>query len=402
MGRVLSGPPLAGIRVIEIGNYMAGPFCGMHLADLGAEVIKVENPKGGDLTRQLQPFQAGESGSFLRLNRGKRSLALDLKRPRGADIFRRLSARADVVLENLRPGTMADLGLSSRSLMDANERLVYVAVSGWGQSGPYADRPALDLIVQAESGLMSVTGEKDGAPVKVGVSIADLSSALYATVGTLAALRARDADGRGQLVDISMFESAVSLAVWESGQFFTDGAVARANGSAHNFIAPYQAVRSSDGHFVIGPTSAPNWTAFLRVLGLEELAGDPRFTDGPTRKHNVDALIPLIEAVTVTNTTAHWLAGLREAGVPCATVRDYGSVLEDPHLSERGFLTDIAHPTLGSVRATGSAIGLTRTPPVVGPAGPALGADSRDVLRELGCAPGDIAALIEEGTVLAT
>ncbi len=399
MGDLLAAPPLEGVRVVEIGNYMAGPWAAMHLADLGADVVKVEHPSGGDLTRQLAPFQDGESGSHLRLNRGKRSLALDLKRSAGRDIFRRLVRTADVVIENLRPGTMDDLGLSPASLMADDPRLVYVAVSGWGQHGPHAQRPALDLIVQAESGLMSVTGEKDGPPVKVGVSIADLSSALYATIATLAALRARDRDGTGQLVDIAMLESAASLAVWESGQFFTDGEVARANGSAHNFIAPYQAVRSADGHFIIGPTSAPNWTAFCRVLGLEPLESDPRFADGVSRKRNVDALIPLIEAVTATKPTAHWLEALRGAGVPCGEVRDYGEVFTDPHLLERGFIADLAHPKLGTVRGLGSAIGLTRTPPRIGHAGPALGAHSAEVLRDLGCSDSDVECLAREGVI---
>src|SRR6266508_6321589 len=221
-------PPLDGIRVLEVGNYMAGPFCGMQLADLGADVVKIEDPRGGDRARRLEPLVDGESGNFVRLNRGKRSVALDLKQEAGAEIFRRLAARADVVVENLRPGTMRDLGLEPQALLDANPRLVYAAVTGWGLDGPYADRPALDIIVQAMSGLMSVTGAEAGPPVKVGVSISDLAAALYGTIAILAALRARERDGRGQLVDVSMFESAVSLAVWEAGLFFTTGEIARA------------------------------------------------------------------------------------------------------------------------------------------------------------------------------
>src|SRR5438270_740280 len=242
LGHVLGAPPLAGIRAVEIGNYMAGPFCGMQLADLGADVVKVEHPKAGDLARLLEPLASGESGNFARLNRDKRSLAIDLKREEGREVFKRLAGRADVIVENLRPGTMDDLGLSPASLLQANARLVYVAVTGWGLDGPYADRPALDIIVQGQSGLMSITGEEGGVPVKVGVSIADLTAALYATIATLAALRARERDGRGQLVDISMFESAVSLAVWEAGVYFGSGEVPRAAGSAHKLVAPYQAV----------------------------------------------------------------------------------------------------------------------------------------------------------------
>src|SRR5256886_17135386 len=258
---------------------MAGPFCGMQLADLGAEVIKIEHPRGGDLARFLEPFVDGESGNFARLNRDKRSVAIDLKREKGQQIFRQLAKTADIIVENLRPGTMDDLGLSPASLLEANPRLVYVAVTGWGLDGPYADRPALDIIVQGQSGLMSITGEADGAPVKVGVSIADLTAALYATIAALAALRARERDGQGQLVDISMFESAVSLAVWEAGVYFASGEVPRAAGSAPKLVAPYQAVTASDGHFIVGATTPPHLTAFCRVVRLRPLETDAPFAD---------------------------------------------------------------------------------------------------------------------------
>src|SRR6266852_5493089 len=264
----MSPPPLEGIKVLEVGNYMAGPFCGMQLADLGADVVKIEDPRGGDLSRRLEPLVDGESGNFVRLNRGKRSVALDLKQEAGAQIFRRLADRADVIVENLRPGTMRDLGLDPQALLEANPRLVYAAVTGWGLDGPYADRPALDIIVQAMSGLMSVTGEEGGRPVKVGVSVSDLVAGLYATIGVLSALAVRARDGRGQLVDISMFEASVSMEVWESGIFFTTGEIPRAAGSAHRLVGPYQAVAARDGHFVLGATTPPTWTAFCRALGL--------------------------------------------------------------------------------------------------------------------------------------
>jgi len=241
---------MSGLRVLEIGNYMAGPFCGMQLADMGADVVKIEDPRGGDLSRRLDPIVDGESGNFARLNRSKRSIALDLKQQAGKAALRRMAAQADVIVENLRPGTMRDLGLEPRDLLRENPRLVYASVTGWGLDGPYADRPALDIMVQAKSGLMSITGEEGGAPVKVGVSISDLSAGLYATIAVLGALRVRDRDGKGQLIDISMFESSVSLAVWEAGTYFTTGEVPRAAGSAHKLIGPYQAIRASDGHFV--------------------------------------------------------------------------------------------------------------------------------------------------------
>ncbi len=390
LGHVLGAPPLAGIRVVEIGNYMAGPYCGMQLADLGADVVKVEHPQAGDLARLLEPLASGESGNFARLNRDKRSLAIDLKREEGRAIFIRLAGRADVVVENLRPGTMDDLGLSPASLLEANPRLVYVAVTGWGLDGPYADRPALDIIVQGQSGLMSITGEEGGAPVKVGVSIADLAAALYATIATLAALRARERDGRGQLVDISMFESAVSLAVWEAGVYFGSGEVPRAAGSAHKLVAPYQAVAASDRHFIVGATTPPNWTAFCRVVGLGPLETDGRYADANARRRNREALILAIEKVTRTKPAEHWLALLREAGVPCGEIADYGDVFNDEHLLARNFFVDLEHPVLGTLRGLGSPMRLGRTPVQHRRAGPRLGEHSADVLRELGWSDADV------------
>ena len=399
MGHVLGAPPLAGIRVIEIGNYMAGPFCGMQLADLGADVVKVEHPRAGDLARLLEPIASGESGNFARLNRDKRSLAIDLKREESRAVFRRLAMDADVIVENLRPGTMDDLGLGPRSLMDANSRLIYVAVTGWGQDGPYADRPALDIIVQGQSGLMSITGEEGGAPVKVGVSIADLTAALYATIATLAALRARERDGKGQLVDISMFESAVSLAVWEAGVFFGSGEVPHAAGSAHKLVAPYQAVAASDRHFIVGATTPPNWTAFCRVLGLGALETDPRYATANARRRNREALVAAIEKVTRAKPAAHWLELLREAGVPCGEIADYRDVFDDPHLLARHFFVDLEHPVLGALRGLGSPLRLERTPVRHRRAGPLLGEHTAEVLREIGCSDADVDRLARDGII---
>ena len=399
---MLGTPPLAGIRVVEIGNYMAGPYCGMQLADLGADVVKVEHPKAGDLARLLEPLASGESGNFARLNRDKRSLAVDLKRDEGREIFKMLAGRADVIVENLRPGTMEDLGLPPASLLDANVRLVYVAVTGWGLDGPYADRPALDIIVQGQSGLMSITGEEGGAPVKVGVSIADLTAALYATIATLGALRARERDGRGQLVDISMFESAVSLAVWEAGSFFGGGEVPRAAGSAHKLVAPYQAIAASDRHFIVGATTPPNWTAFCRVIGLGQLETDPRFADANARRRNREALVLAIEKVTRAKTAAHWLSLLREAGVPCGEIADYRDVFTDEHLLAREFFVDLDHPVLGTLRGLGSPMRFARTPVRHRRAGPRLGEHSAEVLRELGWSDAEVDHLASASIIART
>ena len=269
--------PLDGIRVLELANYMAGPFCGMLLADMGAEVIKVENPSGGDFSRQAPPFVHGEGAGFMAVNRNKLSLALNLKDRRGHAIFLKLVESADVLVENYRPGTMDDLGLSYQALSDLNPRLIYSSASGFGQSGPYRHRAALDLIVQGMSGLMSITGEDGRPPVKVGVPIADLSAGLFGAYAVMGALFARERTGRGQQVDISMLESALALEIWETSGYFADGRIAQPIGSAHRVSAPYQAFRSADGYITIGATSPANWKALCTALAMEHLEKDERF-----------------------------------------------------------------------------------------------------------------------------
>src|ERR1035437_2055108 len=313
-------PPLHGVRVVEVGNFMAVPFCGMQLADLGAGVVKVENPSGGDLTRAAGPFLDGESSNFIRLNRTKRSLALDLKAPEGKVLFRRLASSADVVIENLRPGTMDGLGLGYGVLSAASPRLIYLAATGFGNDVPYAHLAGLHIIAQALSGLMSITGKPGAPPVKVGVPIADLTCALYGTIAVLAALRARDRDGRGQFIDVSLLESAVSLAVWEAGRYFATGEIPKPSGSAHQAIAPYQAVRSADGWFTFGANTQPHWLRCCAVFELEDLTRDERFASNERRLENRDALIAAIEAVTVTQPSAYWTERLGPAGLTCGAV----------------------------------------------------------------------------------
>src|SRR5436305_11607794 len=292
----MSEGALAGIRVVEGGNFMAAPFCTLQLGDLGADVVKIENPDGGDQVRTTAPFLDGESSAFVRLNRNKRSLALDLKSREGKEVFRRLIRRADVVVENLRPGTMADLELDYPRLSELNPRLVFVAASGWGQDGPYAQRPGLDIMAQGLSGLMSITGEEGGkAPVKIGVPLTDLTCALYGALAALAALRVREQTGRGQFIDVCLFESGVSLAVWEAGRYFATGEVPGPLGSAHQTSAPYQALRASDGFFTVGATTPRNWRSFCDALGHPEWASEERFKDNPSRHARRDILSPMTE-----------------------------------------------------------------------------------------------------------
>ncbi|HEY8677597.1 MAG TPA: CoA transferase [Candidatus Dormibacteraeota bacterium] len=395
----MNAAPLHGIRVLEVGNYMAAPFCTMQLADLGADVLKVEPPEGGDVVRLTGPFLDGESSAFVRLNRNKRSIALDLKAEEGHRVFRRLAERADVIVENLRPGVMQKLGLGYAALKASNPSLVYVSASGWGQDGPLKDQPGMDIMAQARSGLMSITGMPDGDPVKVGVPITDLVCALYGALAAVAALHARRETGVGQYIDVSLLEAGVSFAVWEAGKYFATGEIPRPLGSAHQSNAPYQAIRASDGWFTIGAATKNNWIAMCRVLGLEPIAGDPRYADMNLRYQNREPMIQAIEAVTVSKPTAHWLRALEDAGVPCAPIQDFGQVFTDPHLLARHYFWDAPHPTLGPVRQLGSPMRFSDTPVRREKAGPLLGEDTRAVLAELGYAPADIEHLIETQVV---
>jgi crotonobetainyl-CoA:carnitine CoA-transferase CaiB-like acyl-CoA transferase len=391
--------PLAGVRVLEVGAFMAAPFGTMQLADLGAEVIKIENPVGGDPVRDTGPFVDGHSSPFARLNRNKRSLALDLKNESGKDLFRRLLETADVVVENLRPGTLTRLGFGYTAVRDINPRIVYVSASGWGQDGPLAALPGLDIMAQARSGLMSITGTPEGDPVKIGVPICDLVCGLYVALGTLAALRAREHTGTGQQVDVSLFEAGVSFAIWEAGRYFATGEVGRPLGSAHQSTAPYQALRTSDGWVTAGAVTPKTWAAFCTALDLQDLLEDPRYADAFARHGHRDTLIPAIEKQTRQRRTDEVVAALDAAGVPCAPIADMAQVFGDPHLNERGFFWDAPHPQLGAVRQIGSPMRLSDTPPARGGAGPVLGADTAAVLREFGIDAAGLAQLVTEGAV---
>jgi crotonobetainyl-CoA:carnitine CoA-transferase CaiB-like acyl-CoA transferase len=382
-------PPLTGVTVLEVGVFMAAPFAAMQLADLGARVIKVEDPRSGDPVRASGPFLDGESSPYLRLNRNKESVALDLKSPAGKDAFLALVAQADVVIENLRPGAMARLGLDAEGIRAVNPRVVYASGSGWGQDGPLAPLPGLDIMAQARSGIMSITGTPGGEPVKVGVPVCDLVCGLYLALGVTAALRERDRTGVGQALDVSLFEAGVSLAVWEAGKYFATGEVGGPLGSAHQSQAPYQAFQTSDGWLTIGANTPNTWAGLCRTLDMTEELADERYTDATRRHARRGELLDVIESRTRTRTTADLLAALGEAGVPCAPINDYGQVFTDDHLNVRDFFWDAPHPALGPVRQIGSPMRLSRTPAVRGVAGPPLGADTRAVLARYGV-PADV------------
>ena len=376
---------------------MAGPFCGMLLADMGAEVIKVENPTVGDFSRESAPFVNGESAGFMALNRNKRSLALNLKSDRGRELFLKLAESAEVIIENFRPGTMRDLGIDYETIKAFNPRVIYASASGFGQTGPYSQRPGLDLIAQGMSGLMSITGEEGGPPVKVGVPLCDLTAALFTAYSILSALIARDRDGEGQYIDISLLESGVALEIWETSGYFATGEVPKRLGSAHRVNAPYQAFRTSNGYVTIGATSQGLWTTLCRVLELERLLADPHFDTVAHRKEHERELARLIEAVTVRETSEHWYQLLERVGVPCGVLNDIGQVVDDEQLKARGFIVEMQHPVAGTVRATGNPAHLSGTPIERFEPAPSLGQHTETYLSELGLSPDEIARLREAG-----
>ncbi|PSK85966.1 formyl-CoA transferase [Murinocardiopsis flavida] len=376
---------LSGVRVLDISQVLAGPYAAMLLADLGADVIKVEAPGHGDHSRQMAPRVADNvSGAYLAVNRNKRGVAIDLKDERGRGLLHRLAETSDIVIENFRPGVAARLGIDYATLSALNPRLIHCSISGFGQSGPYAPRGGFDLVAQGMAGLMSVTGEPGGPPVKCGVPITDLGSGLFATYGILAALAARERTGRGQQVDTSLFETGLGLGVWEAVEYFHTGATSQPTGSAHRLGAPYQAFRCLDGHFTVGADGDRHWPRFCEVIGRPDLPGDPRFGTNADRLANLPDLVEQIEAQTSTRTRDEWLERLEAAGVPAGPINTVPEALSDPHTRARNMVVDVEHDTLGPLKALGPVVKLSETPAEVRTAAPGLGQHTDEVFGQLG------------------
>ena len=400
-----SGPPvpeaaLADLLVLDLTRILSGPFATMTLADLGADVIKIEQPGSGDDTRQWgPPFQGDQAAYFLAVNRNKRSLAVDLKSPQGRALVRQLALKSDVVVENFRPGTAARLGLGYEELSRENPGLIYASISGYGQTGPDSLRPGYDAIAQARSGIMSVTGEADGPPVRVGVSSADLVAGMWATIGILAALHEKQRTGSGQWVDISLLDGSVSWLTYVSSGYFASGAIPRRYGSAHPTIAPYQAFASSDGFVMVAVGNDGLWRRFASALGRQDLLDDERYATNPSRVAHREVLIPQIEQAMLTRTTAQWVQTLDDAGVPVGPIQTVDQAVQDPQVLARGIIVELDHPTAGPLKVVGCPVRLTRTPPSVRTPPPILGQHTDEVLAALGFSDDDIASLHHSGVV---
>jgi formyl-CoA transferase len=369
--------PLDGVRVIELCQVMAGPFCGQVLGDMGADVVKVEPPGTGDQTR----VGMGEH-AFRAVNRNKRSVTLDLKRPEDVATLHRLAAGADVVTENFRPGVATRLGADYETLRAVNPRLVYASISGFGQTGPYAQRPGFDLIAQGAAGVMSVTGEPGGNPVKAGVPVSDLSAGLFCAIGILSALHSRARTGEGQWVDTSLWEGALALGIWETAELWLTGEAPRPLGSAHRLTAPYQALRTRDGHITVGGNNDKLWRRLCATIGREDLPGDPRFATNADRMANRPELAAELERALAARTTADWVDALLDAGVPAGPILDYAQVAADPHTRAREMVVELEHPEAGTVRALGIPVKLSATPGTIRRPAPLLGQHNDEVLRE--------------------
>jgi|FaiFalDrversion2_1042247.scaffolds.fasta_scaffold00426_4 CoA:oxalate CoA-transferase len=398
----MSGP-LAGLRVLDLTWVLAGPFASMTLCDLGADVIKVERPPYGDVARTTAPYIEDESVYFFSVNRGKRSICLDLKHPSGRDLFLRLVEKVDVVMENFTPGTMERLGLGYDVLSQRNPRLIYAATSGFGQTGPYRHKPALDIIVQGMGGIMSITGEPGGRPVRPGISLGDIAAGLYTVIGILAALQERERSGRGQLLDVSMLDCQIALLENAFVRYFATGQVPGPLGTRHPSTTPFQAFPTRDGWIVIALSWGVEnqWELLLAALGLPELIDDPRFETPSLRTQNHAQLEPILSQAFRQKTTREWLAELEPLGIPCGPLNDIAQAAADPQVQARQMLVEVEHPKGFRLKVANTPVKLSRTPGGVQGPPPAIGQHTDQVLRELlGLSDDDIAALRQQGAIL--
>ena len=390
--------PLEGIKVLDCSQILAGPYCSMLLADMGADVVKIEKPGGGDDTRRMgPPFLEGESAAFLAMNRNKRSVVLDFKNPDGVAAMRRMLADADVVIENYRAGVMGRLGLDYDAVRELNPGIIYCSISGFGRTGPYAERAGFDLIAQGMSGVMSFTGIPGSPPVKVGVPMADLNAGLYSAYGILSAYIHRQKTGEGQYLEVSIMEAALAYTVWESASYFATGQIPPPLGSSHRLSAPYQALKTSDGHITIGAPNQSNWQRLCEAIGRADLLEVETYADNAGRLLNRESLEKDLEETFGTRTTAEWCELLDAAGVPAGPIYNMEQVWQDEQVQARDMDVALDHPKVGTIRNIGLAAKLYSSPGKIQTPAPLLGQHTQEVLEEAGFSEDEIAALLASG-----
>lgn len=396
----MSRGPLDGIRVIDCTHILSGPFCTMLLADMGAEVIKVEPPQDGeDGRRSGYELEENYTSHFIMVNRGKKSVSIDLKATEGKRLFLKMVAKADIVVENFRPGTMARLGLGYETLSKENSELIYCAISGFGQTGPYRDRGGFDIIGQAMSGIMSVNGERGQAPMRLPVPIGDLNSGMYGAYAILAALHYRTTSGVGQYIDVALLDSIIPYLCWESAELWFTGRVPEPFGAVHRDRAPYEPIAAADGEVVVGAGNQHTWEMLCVAIGREELLSDERFVDNRVRFLNRGALKSELTATMSGRPAAEWVKKLNEAGCPAATVYRLDQVYADPHVRERSMVVDVEDVRLGPLHHIGTPPKLSRTPACASVPAPRVGEHTVEVLRDIGTAEAEIGVLLEQGVV---
>ena len=394
--------PLDGTRVLDLTHVLAGPFAAMILADLGAEVIKVEQPEIGDRSRSSGPFIDGESSYFMSVNRGKLGFSVDLSKPRGKELFLQLVDNSDVVLENFAPGTMQRLGLDYPVLKDRNPSIIYAAISGFGQDGPYSSKPALDVVVQGMGGILSVTGEPGGPPIRPGVSQGDITAGLFAVIGILSAFQERTRSGLGQMVDIGMLDCQVTIQENAFARYFATGEVPTPLGTRHPVTAPFQVFQTSDGYITIALIEGrkERWPLLCSAIDRVDLIDDPRFDTGWTRSQNHHELEPILAEALMKKTSQEWLEALEALGIACGPVNTIDKVAHDPQVNHRGMIKEYNHSRLGKVRAVNTPVKLSRTPTGNDSSSPDLGEHTEHLLRDLlGMQEQEIASLREEEVI---
>jgi crotonobetainyl-CoA:carnitine CoA-transferase CaiB-like acyl-CoA transferase len=391
---------LDGIRIIDFSKALAGPYCTMLLADMGAEVIKVEMPGSGDDSRGWgPPFIEGESAYFLSINRNKKSITLNLKDNKAKEIALKIIEKADIVLESNRPGVMTKLGLDYETVKKINPGIIYCSISGFGQTGPYSKRPGFDQVIQGYGGIMGLTGEKGGGPLKVGIAVTDIATGMFAATGILTALYHRERTGQGQHVDASMLDGQVSWLTYQAGRYLASGNVPQRIGSAHPLIVPYQDFEASDGFINIAAGNDNLWKKFCAVTDLSDIADDPKFATNPKRVENRDEVVAIVSKKIKTKTMQEWLDILNDAGVPCGPIYTVDQIFKDPQVLAREMLVEVDHPKCGKIQVTGSPIKLSETPAEITTHPPMLGEHNSSILQEFGFSEEDITKLKEDKVI---